>query len=147
MRTFTASDIAKRIQRPGEKLQAAVDRLRNWAKEGLIKPVGSLHPGTGRKKQYPESAATRAMILQALADATGGPAVFLSGIIDQVEEKFAEARRTPGSVFMISRRRETEQFAVHVYMAKDLGKVVLTSSSGVAHIVLNPARFLEPTSG
>ena len=38
MATLTAGDIAQMIQRPGEELRTAVDRVRNWTKEGLLKP-------------------------------------------------------------------------------------------------------------
>src|SRR5262245_37099558 len=98
MRTLTANDIAKRIQRPGESLRSAVDRLRNWTKEGIIKPVGDAHPGTGRKKQYAENAAVTAGILQALSDATGGTAVYLSFVAEEIERDISKAAKD-GLVF------------------------------------------------
>ena len=67
MTSITVGDIARRIREPGEELSAVIDRLRNWTKEGLIKPVGDRSPGTGRKRLYPERAIIDAAILSRLA--------------------------------------------------------------------------------
>lgn len=75
MQTVTAKDIAERIKRRGEPLQAAVDRLRNWTKEGLIKPTGEKNPGKGRSRRYSKRAVFEAVLLQVLIDCTGKTAV------------------------------------------------------------------------
>lgn len=85
MTTLTASDIAKYIQRPGEPLTAAVDRLRTWTKMGIIKPKGESHPGTGRKKRYSSNTALpEAVLLQTLVDTFGSPAASLSPLIANI---------------------------------------------------------------
>jgi hypothetical protein len=140
--TLTARDIAQRIQRPGEQLRAATDRLRNWTKEGLIKPVGDLHPGTGRKKRYAQSAVRRAMLLQIFSDATGGAAVFLAGMVDNVEPMLEEAIEK-NAIFVIARRFDNpDQFEVTTWLRKDLGKALSNSKADV-HIVFDPRRILE----
>ena len=141
--TLTAGDIAEIIQRPGEELTTAVDRVRNWAKEGLLKPVGDAHPGTGRKKQYPEKAAVRAMILQAISDATGGRAVYLAQMIESVEARLRECRGQRDMIFAIHRKAGGGgKFVLATWKAKDLGNGILESTADI-HIVLNPNRILD----
>jgi DNA-binding transcriptional MerR regulator len=72
--SLTVREIAERIREPGEDLTAVVDRLRNYTKEGLLKPAGSRHPGTGRRRRYPERAVIDAAILSKLSQRFGIPA-------------------------------------------------------------------------
>jgi hypothetical protein len=142
MASLTASDIARRIQRPGEDLQVAIDRLRHWTKAGLIKPVGDAHPGTGRPKQYSKKAAVRAMIVQALSDATGGQAVYLEFLIDHVEAELRKSKGKRDRIFAISRKGGSGKFDLTTWLAKDFGEAILKSVADV-HIVLNPNRILD----
>src|SRR5258708_33650273 len=95
MPTVTAKDIAEKIQRPGEELQVAVDRLRNWTREGLIKPVGTKHPGKGRAKQYPRKAIFEAGLLQLLIDCTGIGAVGAAPLLDRARVILAPYLKSP----------------------------------------------------
>jgi hypothetical protein len=79
--SLTARDIAQHLRRGDEPLSAAVDRFRNWTKMGLIKPVGELHPGTGRKKRYSPAALLEAVLLQSVLDLTSRPAAELAGVV------------------------------------------------------------------
>ena len=63
--TITAKDIAEKIKKPGEKRQVAVDRLKNWTREGLLKPTGEKHPGKGR---FPPIFPERSLRCAAVAD-------------------------------------------------------------------------------
>jgi hypothetical protein len=74
VRQITVRDIAKRIRRDDEDLEAVINRLRNWTKEGLLQFLGDKHPGTGKSRLYPEYAVIDALVLSALT-ATGIPAV------------------------------------------------------------------------
>jgi hypothetical protein len=67
-------EIASRIRRDDEDLDAVINRLRNWTKEGLLAFLGNKHPGTGKSRSYPEYAVIDALVLTALT-ATGIPAV------------------------------------------------------------------------
>jgi hypothetical protein len=69
--TVTTKDIAEKIKRPGEDQQIAVDRLKNWTREGLLKTVGEKNPGKGRSRQYSQSALLDALLLQTLVDCIG----------------------------------------------------------------------------
>jgi hypothetical protein len=143
MATLTVRDIAQRVQRPGEELRTAVDRVRNWTKEGLLKPVGDIHPGTGRKKQYSEKAAIRALILQAISDATGGRAVYLAHMIEFVEEQLRKHRGQRDMILALSRKAGGGgEFVLSTWKAKDFGKGILASPADI-HIVLNPNRILD----
>ena len=77
MADLTVRDIAAFIQRPGESLTTAIDRLRNWTDMGIIKPEGPKRPGTGRKRHYSVYALLDAVLLQALVDALGDRAASL----------------------------------------------------------------------
>jgi hypothetical protein len=143
MTTLTVSDIAQRVQRPGEELRTAVDRVRNWTKEGLLKPIGDIHPGTGRKKQYSEKAAVRAMILQAISDATGGRAVYLAHMLEFVETELRRHRGQRDTIFAMSRKAGGGgKFHLSTWNAKKFGQGILESQADI-HIVLNPNRILD----
>jgi DNA-binding transcriptional MerR regulator len=66
--TFTVSEIADRIQQPGQDRAAVVERIRHWTREGLLAPIGERNPGTGRDRIYPETALLNAVLLNAMAD-------------------------------------------------------------------------------
>jgi hypothetical protein len=148
--TLTARDIAKHIQRPGEPLTAAVDRLRNWTKMGIIKPSGAKHPGTGRKKQYSSAALLETILLQTLTDTFGSSAVSLSSLIDQVS-KMARAgvllgfesklHRQP-KVLVLSRPHGADAMAITKVNVKDLGEYISKSDLDT-HMVLNLNRLFE----
>jgi hypothetical protein len=74
VQTVTVKSIALGIRRPHEDLQHVINRVRNWAKEGLLTPIGDKSPGTGRSLQYPQSAIGVARALSVLADIIGLPA-------------------------------------------------------------------------
>jgi hypothetical protein len=140
--TLTASDIARRIQAPGEELKVAVDRVRNWTKEGIIKPIGDAHPGTGRKKKYSEEAARRAGILQVLSDFTHGDAVYLVHMIDRVEDELRKSRGK-SQLFVLTRKLGGGgRFEISTWSAGKLGRGILDAKAEI-HIVLNPDLILE----
>src|SRR5690242_7175268 len=85
--TFTVSDLARLVKRPDEKLEVAVNRLRNWTREGLIKTLGDKNPGTGRERRYRRSALADAVTLQALTDTVGMPAVVAAAAMRNEIEK------------------------------------------------------------
>jgi hypothetical protein len=142
MASLTASDVAQRIKRPGEELTVAINRLRNWTKEGLIKPAGDAHPGTGRKKRYTESAVQDAVVLQVLADATGGGAIFLAHLVDLLKPMLQSHRSRPGVVIVISRRPGSDKFSVTPVGLTRVSEFISQSENDV-HIVLNPKRIFE----
>jgi hypothetical protein len=143
MTTLTVRDIAQRIQKPGEELRTAVDRVRNWTKEGLLKPVGDTHPGTGRKKQYSEKAAIRALILQAISDATGGRSIYLAHMIEEVDAQLRKFRGRRDLLFAISRKASGGgEFVLWHWTANTFGKGILKSPADI-HIVLNPNRIFD----
>jgi uncharacterized protein YciI len=71
MTSLSVKDIAEKVQRIDESLQAAVDRLRNWTKEGLLSTAGEKHPGTGRPRKYSRDALLEAALLEILTGNIG----------------------------------------------------------------------------
>lgn len=71
MTSLSVKDIAEKVQRIDESLQAAVDRLRNWTKEGLLSTEGEKHPGTGRPRKYSRDALLEAALLEILTGNIG----------------------------------------------------------------------------
>jgi hypothetical protein len=120
-----------------------VDRVRNWTKEGLLKPVGDIHPGTGRKKQYSEKAAIRALILQTISDATGGRSVFLAEMIKEVDARLRKYQGQRDLLFAIHRKAGGGgKFVLAHWQADKLGPGILESTADI-HIVLNPNRIFD----
>jgi hypothetical protein len=71
VKTYSVSEIAEKIGRPGEDMRVVGDRIRNWTREGLLEPVGTKNPGTGRSRLYPETALIDALVLTAITEAVG----------------------------------------------------------------------------
>jgi len=67
MRTFSAREIAHRLAPTAEVEESTFQRIRAWTAIGLLRPSVE-YPGTGRKREYPESEVKKARILNALAN-------------------------------------------------------------------------------
>jgi DNA-binding transcriptional MerR regulator len=82
---FTVSDIAEKIRRPDEDEGQAITRVRNWTKEGLLKPSGKVNPGSGRARKYSKATLRDAVLMQALVNA-GISATWSSWLVRQIRE-------------------------------------------------------------
>jgi hypothetical protein len=82
---FTVSDIAEKIKRPDEDLGQATTRVRNWTKEGLLKPSGKANPGSGRARKYSKATLRDAVLMQALVNA-GISATWSSWLVRKIRE-------------------------------------------------------------
>jgi DNA-binding transcriptional MerR regulator len=92
---LTVREIADRIVRtPGVDKAALIERLRHWTREGLLTPIGDKHPGTGRQRQYNDSAVFDAAILNALAD--HGLQVGVQQTVLALGKHFLETRPSSG---------------------------------------------------
>lgn len=81
MTGYSVKDVAEIVRRPSEDVQNAIDRVRNWTKEGLLTVAGEKHPGTGRARQYGPEAALEAALLQILIDCIGTSALRAARIL------------------------------------------------------------------
>jgi hypothetical protein len=149
MTTLTASDIAKHIQRPDEPLTAAVDRLRTWTKMGIIKPAGERNPGTGRKKQYSSVALLEAMVLQAITDTFGSPAISLSPLVKQVSSMVRlgalmvyKSPASPRQQVLVIDRSRNGTLTIYPVELKELAKYISSYPLDV-YMVLNIANLFE----
>jgi hypothetical protein len=66
-RPLSARDIAEAISDTGEGQSLAFERVRHWAREGLLPLTGEKHPGTGRKRMFDASAFALARVLHEMA--------------------------------------------------------------------------------
>jgi len=139
--TLTASDIAKHIQRPGEPLRTAVDRLRNWTDMGIIKPTGERHPGTGRKKRYSHEAGLKAVFLQVLTDALGSSAVSIAPSLGRLAQEFKNVSKT-GTHLVVINREPGRVESVSVMPADELRAHILKSNQAV-HIIIDLYQILH----
>jgi DNA-binding transcriptional MerR regulator len=148
---LTVRDIAERIRRSDEEIDRVVDRLRNWTKEGLLRPQGEQNPGTGRARTYSEEAVTDALILTALTD-WGIPAVRAAqyGSVEQTALTFgrmavAEAQKKKSKTVRLVIARAVGKSRVNaqqVYV--QLGDKPLQLAEGIeSAIVINISSMIE----
>src|SRR5215208_1793104 len=109
---FTVSEVARKIRRPDETVKQAVTRVRNWTKEGLLKPHGKAKPGTGRARKYSNVAMLEAVLMQALVN-SGFSATRSSVLIRQMAETSALDDRNE-SVLLLG--RDDAESKVHMQL-------------------------------
>jgi hypothetical protein len=86
---LSVKDVAERVKRPGEELQTAIDRLRNWTDEGLISQIGEKHPGKGRARRYGRDTLLEAALLEVLTSAIGIPAAQAAPYLRNLKKEVA----------------------------------------------------------
>jgi hypothetical protein len=68
MSLMTVAAMADRAERKGDERTPFIERCRHWSRQGLLKPTGKAHPGTGKRKRYSDEEYENALILDELAD-------------------------------------------------------------------------------
>jgi hypothetical protein len=71
--TYSVSDLARAVAR-GRPLAPVLDRVRNWARAGYLRPIGDQHPGTGYRRRFDRGALMDAVLLDALTSLAAMPA-------------------------------------------------------------------------
>jgi DNA-binding transcriptional MerR regulator len=68
---MTVSEIAEQTGHGASKAsnKSFIERLHYWTRERLLLPIGKRHPGTGRRRVYPDTALQEALILNAMMEA------------------------------------------------------------------------------
>ena len=146
MTTVSVKDIAEKIQRPDEPLQSAIDRLRNWTKEGLIVPSGEKHPGTGRARQYPRKVLFEAALLQVLIDCTGIAAVSAADLLNHAKIQIApliKAGEFDDAVLVIGRSIGVSNFYMGVGKYADLPAMLNSAIAEDTHTIVNLRRVAD----
>lgn len=144
MADLTVSDIARHIQRPGESLTAAVDRLRNWTDMGIIKAKGPKRPGTGHKRRYSTDALISAGILQTLVDATGSPAIaFTENMGGMVEGLLGLVKREDARTFLLLISRPPSGEPRFDFLPPEELAAQISKSPVDAHTVIRLRRVYE----
>jgi hypothetical protein len=99
MAGISVGDIARRIKGPDEELTAVADRVRNWVKHGLLKPLGTRNPGTGRHRSFSERSIVESGVLNRLAGVYGSSAPVLAlfkGALDKAVKELSKAEYVEG---------------------------------------------------
>ena len=87
---LSVKDIADAIQRPGERLEAVIDKVRFWSDQGLIHQVGERNPGKGRARRYNRDSLLEAALLEVLTNVVGMPAVLAAPYMRAIKKLVAE---------------------------------------------------------
>jgi hypothetical protein len=66
--TVTAAELVELLNRIALDPARTGERLKHWARVGLLEPTGDQFPGTGRHRRYDFDSVTVAAVLTALAD-------------------------------------------------------------------------------
>jgi DNA-binding transcriptional MerR regulator len=92
---ITVSEIAERTGHGASHAsnQSFIERLHYWTRERLLLPIGKRHPGTGRRRVYPDTAAQEALILNAMME-RGVPVEDQRKVMKVLHE---QPQRTPNS--------------------------------------------------
>jgi hypothetical protein len=138
---FTARDVAEKIQRPGETLTTAVDRLRDWVREGLIRPAGERHPGTGRKRQYNRAEMIDAILLETLVEAGGLKAVAAAPLLREFR-KHLPTSPTAAPFLIVSRSVGSKRWSFGGGKMSALSDHIAHSEHQI-HIVLDIRKILD----
>jgi hypothetical protein len=87
---LTVSDLVERANPRSEAEHALwLRRLRYWSTQGILKPIGHQHEGTGRHRRYPSDEAYLAAVLLRLAMI--GPIGAISHIANRMREGLAKS--------------------------------------------------------
>jgi hypothetical protein len=154
--TLTAGQVARYIQRPDEPLGAAIARFRNWEKTGIIKAAGDSNPGTGRKKRFSSHALAEAILLQALTDTLGSPAVSVRPLVDKISKMGAysipmaathvRGKQEPGfrgpELIVLSKLPDSDELAVTPIELDDLQAYVSNTAPDI-HVIINVKNLFE----
>jgi hypothetical protein len=145
VKTYSVTDIAEKIRGPSEDMRVVGDRIRNWTREGLLEPVGEKNPGTGRSRQYPETALLDALILTAITETVGLQVVKVHMFKDifALARKHFKSRYSAETLLVIS-RNTTLGAGYSTQPVEPNGLALLIKNSDAeAHIVINVGKIAK----
>jgi hypothetical protein len=147
--TLTVREIALKIQLPDEDLTTAINRARNWTREGLLPTIGEKHPGIGRERLYPAQAIRDAVILQTLTSTVGmtavGAAPVLKAMLKDAKDLLAE-QPPKNTVLVVSRKLGEKEWIVGPVQLLKVHRWIATRPEYV-HVILNAATLYAETEG
>jgi hypothetical protein len=142
MTILLASELAARVQMPGENPIRVLNRIRNWAKLGLLKPAGDRPAGGGRALLYGDDALLDAMILQ-LFNAVNIPDTDAAQALADVRAALeARRRRYRDDILIVSRPYDQGTWKVGPQAPEKLGDWINKQPKG-AFLVISINRLLE----
>jgi DNA-binding transcriptional MerR regulator len=66
---LTVGEVAERLAVIDPNVAGTISKIRHWAREGMLFPVAGVSEGTGKHRQYAESAVFEAAVLMATTSA------------------------------------------------------------------------------
>jgi hypothetical protein len=147
--TLTVREIAQKIRLPGEDLTTAINRARNWTREGLLPTVGERHPGIGRERLYPRRALLDAVLLQWLTTALGMTAVGASSVLKEILKDTKDLLATQpreDTVLVASRKFGEKEWIVGPIWESRIQKWLATHRE-YAHAILHAKTLYEQVEG
>jgi hypothetical protein len=145
VKTYSVSEIAERIGRPGEDMRVVGDRIRNWTREGLLDPVGMKNPGTGRSRLYPETALFDALVLTVITEAVGLQVVkvhLFRDIFAKARQYLADPRYSKKTFLVISRHMTFGGYSTQFADPAGLASLLKTSDAE-GHIIIDLSKITK----
>jgi DNA-binding transcriptional MerR regulator len=117
--TLTVGEIAARLAPIAPDIEATVQRIRHWTREGLMAPT-HLHEGTGRHRTYPETAIYDASLLHLLTQAgfTISAMNYLKDALDQTRIALPQWRKKGGPFYLRASRSATGRTETEILRAE-----------------------------
>jgi hypothetical protein len=113
---MTMSQLIDQAVARGADRSLITSRLRHWAREGLIEPVGDHHPGSGRHRFFRETALEVALALNALADFNLPVGILYTAARELHREALPRGRSGSAQLYLeISRNPDTGKFRARVH--------------------------------
>ena len=132
---FTVSDIAQRIKRPDEEFGQAITRVRNWTKEGLLRPSGKTNTGTGKPREYSKETVVDAFLIETFVQCFGSAAVSVPKFLKNIRPYFIDEKQRDKFLF-IGRTSGDPDFHLAAYAPTALANAI-KASKWETYIVLD----------
>jgi hypothetical protein len=138
---FTVSDIAQKIRRPDEDIGQAITRVRNWTKEGLLRPSGKTNTGTGRPREYSTEAVIDAFLIDTFVQCFGSAAVSVPKFLKNVRLYFIDEKQRD-KFLLIGRTSGNPDFHSAAYAPAALANAI-KSRKWQTYMVLDIGQLTE----
>jgi hypothetical protein len=138
---FTVSDIAQRIRRPDEEFEQAITRVRNWTKEGLLRPSGKTNTGTGKPREYSKETVVDAFLIETFVQCFGSAAVSVPKFLENIRPYFIDEKQR-GKFLLIGRTSGDHDFHTEAYAPAALASAI-KSNKWQTYMVLDIGQLTE----
>jgi len=110
--TYSVSDLACVVAR-GRPLAPVLDRVRNWARAGYLRPIRDQHPGTGYRRRFDRGALMDAVLLDALTGLAAMPAPRAIATRVVFQDLLAVPENLTDQLFFVVTARNPSERGIH----------------------------------